>query len=375
MFDELKVKVGPQFYSYYVGAIDLIANILQEYKARRVLIVHGEVSWEKARSKLSFLEVETQTFFYYQYGGECSYYETKRVQEVVKNSNVDFIIGVGGGKLADLVGYVANLQNVNFGMIPTLASNCAAWTPLSVMYKETGAAEGKTEHYLQQAVFLITDPVIIIDAPAEYFIAGLADTLAKWYESESILKQAHLQHKPFLHLASCTAKLCKDAITQYATKALADMEKGQLSTEFIYLSEIVFAISGLVGGFGDKYARNAAAHAMHDAMSKYIPDCHHFLHGEKVAYGIFYQLALEKRWSEIEQLLPLYKELNLPVSLRQMGIFPQDEKVINQIVRFIEAQAKVHLIPVSITQEILKETIYSLEDYIDNIYGGDIWKL
>ena len=38
-------------------------------------------------------------------------------------------------------------------------------------------------------------------------------------------------------------------------------------------------------------------HAMHDAISKYIPESHRFLHGEK-AYGIFYQLALEGRWEK-----------------------------------------------------------------------------
>lgn len=76
--------------------------------------------------------------------------------------------------------------------------------------------------------------------------------------------------------------------------ALAAMDEGKLTPEFVHLSEIVFAVSGLVGGFGDKYARNAAAHAMHDAMSKFLPKSHDYLHGEKVAYGIFYQLALEK---------------------------------------------------------------------------------
>ena len=29
-------------------------------------------------------------------------------------------------------------------------------------------------------------------------------------------------------------------------------------------------------------------------MSKFLPKSHDYLHGEKVAYGIFYQLALEK---------------------------------------------------------------------------------
>ncbi|MGC2920419.1 iron-containing alcohol dehydrogenase, partial [Enterococcus faecium] len=41
---------------------------------------------------------------------------------------MDFVVGVGGGKLTDLVGYCANLARIDFGVIPTLASNCAPWT-------------------------------------------------------------------------------------------------------------------------------------------------------------------------------------------------------------------------------------------------------
>ena len=44
---------------------------------------------------------------------------------------------------------------------------------------------------------MITDPTLVIDAPVSYFIAGLADTLAKWYESETILAQPQLQHERF----------------------------------------------------------------------------------------------------------------------------------------------------------------------------------
>ncbi len=52
----------------------------------------------------------------------------------------------------------------------------------------------------------------------------------------------------------------------HSAKAIKDMEAGEVSEEFIHLSEIVFAVAGLVGGLGDKYARNAIAHAMHDGM-------------------------------------------------------------------------------------------------------------
>lgn len=366
MLNDLKVKVGPQFYQYHIGAIDFVPKVLDEFRAKNILIVHGTVSWEKAQPKLSFLENEAYQFTYHQYTGECSYYGTELIENIVRNGNIDFIIGVGGGKLTDLVGFAAHRLNVNFGVIPTLASNCAPWTPLSVMYKENGESEGKTEHFLRQAAFFITDPELVIDSPVEYFIAGLADTIAKWYESDAILQQEHLKGEPFLEMAAYTAALCKEAITKDSAKAIEDMKKGKLTDEFVHLSEIVFAIAGMVGGLGDMYARNAAAHAIHDAMGKYLPKSHEFLHGEKVAYGIFYQLAIEQKWQAIDELIPFYEELELPMSLHQMGLYPENEQVIDDMVAFVHSKEKVHLIPVEINEKVLKEAIYQLEKYISD---------
>lgn len=164
-------------------------------------------------------------------------------------------------------------------------------------------------------------------------------------------------------MAKSTAKLCQTAIMEDSVQAIADMKAKKASDVFIHLSEIVFAVAGLVGGFGDKYARNAAAHAMHDAMSKYLPQSHHFLHGEKVAYGILYQLALEEKWSMIDALIPFYQELHLPLSFGDMGIAIQNSERIDQVVEFIDSKEKVHLIPISITKEKLAETIIKLEEY------------
>jgi len=305
--------------------------------------------------------------FYHRYTGECSYYGAGLIADLVEELAIDFILGVGGGKLADLVGYAAHVVNRPFGLIPTLASNCAPWTPLSVMYKESGESEGKSEHYLRQAAFLITDPTLVIDAPVSYFIAGLADTLAKWIESEAILAQPHLKNEPFLQMAGYTAKLCETAILTQSKQAIEDMKRQEVTDAFCHLSEIVIAVAGMVGGLGDKYARNAAAHAMHDAISKYLPESHRFLHGEKVAYGMFYQLALEEKWTVIDQLIPFYQELHLPMSLHQMGIFPEDAQVIDQLVQFIDSKEKVHLIPVLITKERLKEAVLDLENYLKEV--------
>lgn len=138
MLEDLKVKVGPNYYRYHKGAIDVIPDILNDYMCKNILIVHGSISWRKAIPKMNFLKQLNQKIYYHKYTGECSYYGADLIKNLVDKYNIDFIIGVGGGKLADLVGYAANISNVNFGLIPTIVSNCAAWTPLSVMYKENG---------------------------------------------------------------------------------------------------------------------------------------------------------------------------------------------------------------------------------------------
>ena len=64
MLTDLKVKVGPQFYRYHVGAIDFVSDLLQEFSAKNVLIVHGQISFEKAKPFLKFLNERITSIFY-----------------------------------------------------------------------------------------------------------------------------------------------------------------------------------------------------------------------------------------------------------------------------------------------------------------------
>lgn len=107
----------------------------------------------KSATQIDFYQRGAPGCFYHQYTGECSYYGANLIKDQVEAHHIDFIIGVGGGKLTDLVGYAAHLTNTPFGVVPTLASNCAPWTPLAVMYKENGESEGMSEHFLRQAAF------------------------------------------------------------------------------------------------------------------------------------------------------------------------------------------------------------------------------
>lgn len=357
------MKVGPQFYRYSKDAILLVPEILKEYQVNRILVIHGTISWEKAKPFLDQALNQEWEIVYEQYSGECSYNEGNRIAKIIAENEIDFTIGVGGGKLADLVLYASHLANISFGIIPTLASNCAPFTSLSVMYKDNGLSEGRLEFINRQAAFLITDPALIMDAPVRYFIAGIADTLAKRYESDLILEQEKFQQEPFLQMKRFAARMCKETILNESKKAIEDMKAGVISEEFLHVSEIIIAIAGLVGGFGEQYS-NTAAHAMHDAISATLKEVHPYLHGEKVAYGIFYQLALEKKWSTIEELIPFYKELNLPKSLTEMGVYPMSKSTMKSIIQLINENPEVHLLPLEINEKVLTQTLIQLEEYM-----------
>ena len=89
------------------------------------------------------------------------------------------------------------------------------------------------------------------------------------------------------------------------------------------------------------------------------------MHGEKVAYGIFYQLALEGKWQVIDELIPMYESLSLPKSLTEMGEYPLAEEELNNIVELVNKKQKVHLLPMTINEAVLKKAIIDLEKYIN----------
>jgi glycerol dehydrogenase len=69
-----------------------------------------------------------------------------------------------------------------------------------------------------------------------------------------------------------------------------------------------------------------AAHAVHNGLT-HLQASHGHLHGEKVGFGILVQLRLEEVLGGSQlaaqarrQLLPLFRQLGLPVNLEDLGL-------------------------------------------------------
>lgn len=354
------VHGAPSEYVLQTGILDQLENKLLERGLNKVLIVHGEKSWEAAKPYWpNLVNVEHKS---YQYHGENSLSEINTVAQLAIEDSFDAIIGVGGGKILDLTKSAGHTTHKPTVLIPTLASNCSPWTPVSVIYDDTGTFT-RFDVYPVGASLVLIEPEILLHGPLDMLIAGIADTLAKWYEADVQLADIENKSVP-LEICYYTAKQCKEILLQYSEGAVEAAKSGNLNDDFIKVAETIIMLGGMVGGFGDHYGRVAGAHAVHNGLTV-LEETHQVLHGEKVAYGILVQLVLENKWNEIERILPFYQQLGLPLSLESLGVkYVTDETIGKVAEKTVIPEESIHVLPGEMTTEVVSKAIKSLEAYI-----------
>lgn len=358
---QTEVRGAPVYYACEPGVLDQLDQLLQRYNKKNCLVLHGEKSWN-AISPYFPKSTNHASLTFIPYNGECSLNEINRIAELVKENNFDSIIGIGGGKILDIAKASANDANVDVVLIPTLASTCAAWTPLSVIYTD----DGVFTHYTifpQSTLMVLFEPQVLLQSPTDYFIAGIGDTLAKWYEADVIIRE--LTEVPLVvKIAHQSAQLCRDVLLKHGEQSIKDQREGILTSSLQKVMETNIVAGGMVGGFGDKFGRVSGAHSIHNALTTQA-ETHHLLHGAKVAYGILIQLMLEGNAQEVLNLRSFYKNLALPLALKDLGLTIDQPQKLRQIAEAATIEKEsIHLLKEEITAEKVLQAIYDLEELL-----------
>lgn len=352
---------GPQRYISGTEAYEQLPVFIDDLKVERVLFLHGHKSLAAAKPYLpSFgdgVEVVNVLF-----DGECTYQEIKRIQEIAFSRKIQMVVALGGGKVLDTAKSVTTSTSMYLVLIPTLASNCAPWSALSVHYKENGE---HLDHkvYKETANLMLLNPEVIIHSPVKYFVAGIADTLAKFYESQLIFeKLSEEEYTVALEISRQMALECKETLLSQAISAVEDMKAGRVTHTWRKVVETIIVTAGTVGGWGDMFARSTGAHAVHDALTLF-PQTVDLLHGEKVGYGILVQLAIEKKFAEIKKLLPFYHKLGIPTNLAELHLANLSESDLDKIADASAAEGTtMMLIPLLINTTTVKKAILQVEE-------------
>ncbi|MEI5991127.1 hypothetical protein A5881_002660 [Enterococcus termitis] len=357
MNQSLIVRGAPQEYECRVGAWDDLEEHLNRRKIKRVMVIHGKESWEAAKPYFPTL-MNIDTHFVY-YGGECTDEQTLELKSLFEQEQLEGIIAVGGGKIADLGKAVADQCSTPILILPTLAATCAAYTPLSVIYNKDGSMD-RYDVFARSNALVLIEPKVILASPIELMIAGIGDTVAKWYEADAMISQLAVQPIE-IQVSAFAAKKCRDVLLADSQEALSAMKKKEINQAFLNVIETNILLGGMVGGFGDDYGRTSGAHSIHDALT-ILPESHHQLHGNKVAYGVLVQLVIENKWSEIEKLIPFYHSLDLPISLKEMKMDLSENDYQRVAERAAEPHETIHYMKEKITPEIVKTAMIELEE-------------
>lgn len=315
MSDTLIVRGAPQELAVKENAWQDLPQHLAERKLKNVLILHGKDSWNAVESEFPELLNIQKTFYYY--GGEVTDEAAMKITQLIQRTGYEAIVAVGGGKVADLGKYAAYKAQVPIIILPTLAATCAAYTPLSVIYHSDGSMD-RFDIFPKANDLVLIDPKIILHSPQNLMVAGIGDTLAKWYEADPVIAQLKVQPIE-VQVAAFAAKKCQENLLEKGQAALDAMSNKNLNQAFIDVVETNIILAGMVGGFGDEYGRTSGAHSIHDALTQ-LPGSHTQLHGNKVAYGILVQLLLEDKKTEVLKLSAFYQTLGLPQSLADLHL-------------------------------------------------------
>lgn len=358
---DIRVIPGPANYFSHPDSLQRLNDFFSPEQLSRAVWIYGEKAIAGARPYLPECATapgSTQILF----TGHCS---ERDVNALVAQAgdNRSVVIGVGGGALLDTVKAVARRLNIPFVAIPTIAATCAAWTPLSVWYNDAGQAL----HFeiFDDANFLVlVEPRIILNAPAEYLLAGIGDTLAKWYEAVVLAPQPETLPLT-VRLGINGALAIRDVLLESSEQALNDQQQGKLTQAFRDVVDAIIAGGGMVGGLGERFTRVAAAHAVHNGLTV-LPQTEKFLHGTKVAYGILVQSALLGQDDVLAQLVQAYKRFHLPTMLAQLDVDIHNraelDKVIDHTLRPVES---IHFLPIELTPD----TLFAAFEKVENFAG------
>ncbi len=344
----IRVVTGPANYYSHPGALARLNEFYTDEQLQNALWIYGERAIAAARPFLP-AAFNAPGAKHISFGGHCSESEVQKLVAEAGESQV--VIGVGGGALLDTAKVVARRLSAPVVAIPTIAATCAAWTPLSVWYNDAGQAL-RFEIFNDANHLVLVEPEIILRAPQEYLLAGIGDTLAKWYEAVVLSPQPETLPLT-VRLGINAAVAIRDVLLESSETALADQKRGELTQVFHDVVDAIIAGGGMVGGLGERYTRVAAAHAVHNGLTT-LPQTDRFLHGTKVAYGILVQSALLGEDDVLAGLVQAFKRFDLPTSLAQLDVDIHNRQQIDKVItRTLEAGESIHALAVELSPQVL----------------------
>lgn len=340
-------------------AFDAFTVILPS-AGKHCALYYGNRAWRAAGKKVrdaldkAGIDILEQKCF----GEECSFENAQKIIDSPAARKADFLLAAGGGKCMDTVKYAGFVMHKPVFTCPTIASNCAPVTKISIMYTKDGAFK-EIVQLSQPPRHCFIDLEIIARAPDAYLWAGMGDTMAKHVEAAFSARGDELAYGPRLGLK--VSELCYGDILQYGALALRDVRRKQSSFALETVVQDIIVSTGLVSiSVGVDY-NSALAHALYYGLSVRKDVAEHHLHGEIVSYGTLVQLMMDHQKKMFREVYAFNSSVGLPVKLADLGLDVKSD--LSDILDITAGNQELIHVPYPVTKEKILGAMKAVEEF------------
>jgi len=355
----IRTLIAPVKYVQGRNVLNEAGGLIEPLGKKLMILASEKVKDIIKDTLLASLQRTNLDFEFEKFNGECSRKEIERVSEILKKEGFNVIAGAGGGKTLDTAKASAHKAGIPVVILPTIASTDAPISAIAVVYTPEGGFE-EYRFFPRNPDLVLVDTLIIAQAPVRFFVSGMGDALATWFEADAVNK-AGAENMAGGHPTSAAlriAKLCYENLLKYGLSAKLAVEK-KCVTEAV---EKIVEANTLLSGIGFESGGLAAAHSIHDGMTA-LQASHRLYHGEKVIFGLIAQLVMENcNPNQINEVLDFCIQVGLPVCFDDLGLGKVSQRDLEKVVRLATAENEtIHNEPFSVTEESVLDALLTAD--------------
>lgn len=244
--------------------------------------------------------------------------EVEGVKRTVKKKDINFLIGVGGGRVIDTAKLVSKETGKEFLSVPTTASHDGIASSRASLKKDGNAVSVQARAPLG----VIADTEIIRRAPYRLIASGCGDIISK-FTAVKDWELAHMENGEEISEYACalslmTAKIIMDS---------RDLIKKQSEVSVRKVVKALISSGVAMSIAGSSRPGSGSEHKFSHALDLTVNSP--ALHGEQCGVGSIMMMYLHKGdWQDIKDAL---RKIGAPTSAKELGV--KDEHIIEALTR------------------------------------------
>ncbi|HKL29291.1 MAG TPA: NAD(P)-dependent glycerol-1-phosphate dehydrogenase [Natrialbaceae archaeon] len=250
---------------------------------------------------------------------KASFDAVERVIAVAEREDVDYLVGVGGGKPIDIAKMAADDRDQGFVSVPTAASHDG------IVSGRSSIPEGDTRHSVaaDPPLAVVADTEIIADAPWELTTAGCADIISNYTAVMDWRLANRLKNVEYSEYAAALSEMTAEMLVDNADSIRPGLEESAwVVVKALVSSGVAMSIAG------SSRPASGAEHLFSHQLDRIAPG--KALHGHQVGVGSIMTAYLHGGergiWKRIRDALAA---IDAPTTADELGV--SDEEVIEAL--------------------------------------------